>query len=312
MNVLVTSISAKVPMLKAVRRALDRTGEGGLLFGADLDRGCIGSFFVDRFWTSPRFDESAVGELIRYCRLHGITAVIPSRNGELPFFAAIREELRARGIHVMVSDKPCVDVCIDKLRFHHALFEGAFPVIPTYEQLSFTADRYVVKERYGAGGAGAGIALDADGAVRHAAGLAHPIFQPYIEGEEVSVDVYVDGRGRVKGVIPRRRIRVVNGESQLTRTFRDAALERMCAEMARRLGAYGHVLFQLIGDRHGNWHVLECNARFGGASTLSIAAGLDSFYWFLLESRGADLADVPFVRSDRELALIRHAEDRIQ
>lgn len=312
MNVLVMSIGGKVPMLKAVRQALDRTGEDSLLFGADLDRDCIGSFFVDRFWTSPPTAELDTEALIRYCRTHGITAIIPSRDGELPFFAAIRDELREAGILVMVSDKACVEVCIDKLQFAHKLFEDAFPVIPVYEDLSFEADRYVVKERFGAGGTGVGIALDAHEAIQHAKRLANPIFQPYVAGKEVSVDVYVDAGGKAKGVIARRRMRVVNGESQLTSTFRDRELERMCAEMAERLGAYGHVLFQLIRDGYGNWHVLECNARFGGASTLSVAAGLDSFDWFLRESRGQSLSAVPFERSERELTLIRHAEDRIQ
>lgn len=312
MNVLVTSISAKVPMLKTVKRALSKLDEGGRLFGADLDRHCIGSYFVDRFWNMPPIDRLTVEELVRFCRMNGIRAVIPSRDGELSFFSANREALREEDIHVMVSDKACVEVCIDKVRFASRLLENAFPVIPASERLDFEADRYVVKERYGAGGAGAGLALDAEEAVRHAGRLTHPVFQPYIEGTEVSVDVYVDARGRTKGVIPRRRIRVVNGESQLTSTFRDEELERMCAEMAERLGAYGHILFQLIQDGRGRWHVLECNTRFGGASTLSVAAGLDSFCWFLLECSGVDLAEVPFMRSDRELTLIRHAEDRIQ
>src|SRR5690606_24418263 len=174
----------------------------------------------------------------------------------------------------------------DKFRFAHKLFEDAFPAIPAYEDLSFDAERYVVKERFGAGGAHAGLGLDAEEAARHAKRLQHPIFQPYVAGTEASVAVYVDASGRAKGVVCRKRIRVVNGESQITATFRDADLERMWAEMAERLGAYGHVLFQLIRDEAGNWHVLECNARFGGASTLSVAAGLDSFGWFLRESRG--------------------------
>jgi len=311
MNVLVTSISAKVPMLKAVREALIRAGGGGLLFGADLDRECIGSFFVDQFWASPRIDELTVDELIEYCHSHGIGAVIPSRDGDLPYFAQWREKLRENGIHVMVSDKACVELCADKLQFANHLLECDFPAIPACEGMTFEAERYVVKERFGAGGAGIGIALEKEEAARHAERLRHPIFQPYIEGTEVSVDVYVDAKGRTKGVIPRRRIRVVNGESQWTATFRDAELERMCAEMAERLGAYGHVLFQLICDHNGQWHVLECNARFGGASTLSIAAGLDSFYWFLLESRGVALEEIPFRRSERELTLIRYPEDRI-
>jgi carbamoyl-phosphate synthase large subunit len=57
-------------------------------------------------------------------------------------------------------------------------------------------------------------------------------------------------------------------------------------------------------------HLLECNCRFGGASTLSIAAGLDSFYWFLRECLNEDLSDLPFLNYRRGLRQIRYAEDK--
>ena len=53
------------------------------------------------------------------------------------------------------------------------------------------------------------------------------------------------------------------------------------------------------------------DARFGGASTLSLAMGLDSFYWFIQESRGVPSEQLPFHRSENEKMLIRHAEDLI-
>jgi len=45
---------------------------------------------------------------------------------------------------------------------------------------------------------------------------------------------------------------------------------------------------------------------------LSLAYGLDSLYWFLLESQGESLRDYPFVRSGKDKRLIRYAEDRIE
>lgn len=53
------------------------------------------------------------------------------------------------------------------------------------------------------------------------------------------------------------------------------------------------------------------NARFGGASHLSIKAGLDSFYWFFLESSGHNIDVYPFIRNKEELKLIRYPEDLI-
>ena len=42
-----------------------------------------------------------------------------------------------------------------------------------------------------------------------------------------------------------------------------------------------HFVLQFIIDNKGKIHVLECNARYGGASSLSIKSGLKSFQWFL-------------------------------
>ena len=103
---------------------------------------------------------------------------------------------------------------------------------------------------------------------------------------------------------------VVNGESQVTTTFRDESLESLCAEMARGLQLRGHAMFQIIIDETSKPRVIECNCRFGGASTLGVEAGLDSFYWFLLESMGS-VSDQPVALADMPLRQIRYAADKV-
>src|SRR5690606_31781337 len=105
---------------------------------------------------------------------------------------------------------------------------------------------------------------------------------------------------------------VVHGESQVTATFRDSKLEMLCAAFAEKLGIYGHAVMQIMIDAAGEYHIIECNARLGGASRLSLEMGLDSIYWFLLESQGVDLDEYPFSRSAVEKRLIRYAEDVIR
>jgi carbamoyl-phosphate synthase large subunit len=73
----------------------------------------------------------------------------------------------------------------------------------------------------------------------------------------------------------------------------------------------GHAVIQVIKDNFNNYHIIECNARFGGASTLAIASGLDSFYWFILESMGENIDKYPFLRVENEIRQIRYKKDMI-
>ena len=162
-----------------------------------------------------------------------------------------------------------------------------------------------MKERYGAGSRNIGLRLTPEDALVHAAKLENPIFQPYVAGNEVSVDVYVDKKGKAKGAVGRWRQLVLDGESQVTTTLTDPGLQQLCSDLAGALHIYGHAVFQVIVTDSKKYQIIECNNRFGGASTLSLAAGLDSFYWFLLECSGQDIDDYPFFRSLQEKIQVR-------
>lgn len=312
MNLLVTSISKKVPLLQTIRQSLHENGLVNKLYGADAAANCIGAYFVDEFWCMPKFELLDIGHLINYCIANQIVYIIPSRDGELLYYTQHKPMLVSYGVAVMVSDVEAVKNCLDKQVFYLTLAKQGFPAIVTSPDIKdIDAQQFVVKERYGAGAAQMGIRLTKSDALHHAKLLESPLFQPFIEGIEYSVDLYVDAKGKTKGVIARTRDVVVGGESQITTTVRYPELEQMCAAAAETLGLYGHAVFQVIVDKLGKFHIIECNSRFGGASRLSVAAGLDSFYWFIIESTGQDLDQIPFVRSKEEMRMVRYAEDRI-
>jgi carbamoyl-phosphate synthase large subunit len=312
MNVLVTSISKKVPLLQAVRKAMAKLGGDNRLFGADLDPGCIGSYFVDAFWKMPRTSELSAEELIDYCRRNGIRAIIPTRDGELGCFAVMASRLRKEGISVMISGPKAVEACTDKLLFSRLLRNRGIPAISTSERIDeLQASVYVVKERFGAGARRIGLGLLREDAIRHAETLESPVYQPYINGREYSIDLYRGLDGQTKGAIARTRDRIVDGESQVTTTVSDPRLEDLGKQVADTLNLYGHAVLQVLVDDEGDHHVIECNCRVGGASRLAFESGLDSIYWFLLEASGHSIAPYPFIRSKCEKRLIRYAEDRI-
>ncbi|MEM7102973.1 MAG: NAD-dependent epimerase/dehydratase family protein [Bacteroidota bacterium] len=311
-TVLVTSISKKVPLLKAVRNATSKYGPEISVAGGDINDQCIGRYFVDKFWLMPRLSNLSIAELKAYCNANNIRSIIPTRDGELAFWAQSKEALAKSGISIMISTPETVDFCLDKLRFFQECSDKGFPAISTYNSIdNLDFDQFVVKERFGAGALSIGLNLDKESATNHAKTLESPIFQPFIKGTEISIDLYIDKNSAVKGCVPRIRQLIVNGESQVTTTYQNEKLEALCRSFASAFAFYGHIILQVMEDDSGNFHLIECNCRFGGASTTALAAGLDSFYWFLLEANDVDISEYAFIRPTKPITQIRFPEDII-
>lgn len=298
-NILITSISRKIVLAKAVHEAVTRILPHASLFGTDIHSGnsSLYSTLLDDFLISPPQTEITVEKFIGFCKNYNIGYVVPSRDGELAWFAQYRQDLNMQGIYVMISSRQAIDICNDKLRFYQCMGQ-MFPIIPTVSLNGvddFKDELLVIKERLGSGSQNTYCGIRYEAALEMSKQLQQPIFQPYIQGKEASIDMYVSKDGEIHGIIPRWREVIVGGESQITTTFRDKRLENLCIAMVKALSKafYGHILFQVIVNETG-YHVIECNPRFGGASACSIRAGLKSFDWFLQESIG-ERPD-PFVR----------------
>ncbi len=311
-NVFITSIAQKIPLINAVKNASRKAGNTGIVIGGDMNSECIGQYFVDQFYQMPSLNNLDVESFISYCKSNNIKAIIPTRDGDLKFFTNHKSILNENDISVMISGEAAIDICIDKLKFYQELQSMGYPVIQTAESINeIQSDKIVVKERYGAGSKKIGVGVSKVEAIDVQQNLSDPIFQPYIEGKEFSIDVYVDKTGKSKGAVVRSRDIIVDGESQISTTLKNTELEKLCIAMSEKIGLYGHSVWQVIVDQNGHYYIIECNSRFGGASTLSIESGLDSFFWFLLESSGTDISEYPFIRSTKEKRQIRYKSDMI-
>jgi len=306
-NVLITSISKKVPLIKSVVKSVSKINKSIKVFGGDSNNLCIGKYFVDEFRKMSKIDELPVEALIDFCKENKIGLIIPSRDGELEYFSSVKKQLQEEGISVNISDKENILSCLDKLKFSQLKGIHSIPASENIEDI--VGNRIVVKERYGAGSKSIGINLTKNDALRHAEKLLNPIFQPFIAGEEISIDAYITFEGHLKGLIMRRRDLVIDGESQVTTTFIDDILENKLKKIISKLNLRGPVVLQAIIDGNNTPHLIECNPRFGGASTLSVKAGLDSFYWAMLESNGVNVSNYPFLKLKSSLKQIRHATD---
>ena len=71
-SVLITSVSAKVPMVAAVSTALAKLTSNGRVFGADTNEACLGRHFVDGFWAMPCDDQLTVDDVVIWCHANDV------------------------------------------------------------------------------------------------------------------------------------------------------------------------------------------------------------------------------------------------
>ncbi|MBV9508235.1 MAG: ATP-grasp domain-containing protein [Acidobacteriia bacterium] len=303
---LVSSASRKAPLIAAVQRACRNFDPSLQVITGDLDPHALARYLGDDFWAMPPTSDEHLPAILAGCRERSIRFILPTRDGELAFWAHHAPAFADAGILVIVSCPAAVALCLDKLAFARFGRANGFPFIPASENPGEFGDGpLVVKERYGAGSRKIGLNLDRQTALDHARSLDHPIFQPFVEGCEISIDAWVDRRHRVNGIVLRRRDSVSNGESQITTTFRNTAIAGQASRVLAALRVRGPVVLQAIVTGGVEIRILECNPRFGGASTAGIAAGLDPFYWSLLEAEGAHVSPYPFDRISGEVRQVR-------
>jgi len=273
MNVLITSASRKVSLVKTFQQALVEEG-GGQVIAVDASPRSPALYFADKAYIVPSgLGEDFLKAVQDICKKHDIRLLFPTRDEELPFFAALRESFQEIGVIVMVPELEVVNTCQDKRLFIEFCLKRGFMVPKTYEKTE-NIDKFPVfiKERFGKGSKGAfrvESALELDNLLPR---LKDPIIQEYIEAPEYTVDLFADFSGQVLSAVPRERLFIFGGESFISKTCKNWGIIQEAMRLSQALGLIGHNTIQCF------WHegcvkFIEVNPRYGGAANLGFAAG---------------------------------------
>lgn len=310
-NILIPSAGNKVPFIKAVISARDKLNLESKVIAGDVSENVVSRYFAESFWKMPGLPGTDFSEILDGCLERDIKVVIPSRDQELTFWAKHKNSFAHNGVNVVVSDVDIVSTCLDKLAFSKFGLKHKMPVIPSYLQASdCDSAKLVVKEQFGSGSRKILVNCDLLEATEFARTLDRPIFQPFIEGTEISVDIYRSMKGTFTVASTRTRDLVVEGESKVTTVFIDKNTQSQFESLATQLGLAGPAVMQAKVTPNGLF-VIECNPRFGGASTAAISAGLPILEFSLGEAFGlsidksaSDIILLPLVQIRTEMDVV--------
>lgn len=318
MNVLITSISFKVQLAKAFKKA------GWTVYTHDCSN--INSELYSSFnhFISPRTDDLGYKDfLLKFCEKYKIDLLVPTRDDELKLFHQIKQILEFGGTKVLVSEQ------------HYNITNKQFMLMITKQNdimdipKTYSSDTLIehfqypifIKPIYGQGSKDL---FTINNQYEYSQWiLSHDkynyIIQEYLdplEWTEYSIDVLYNFESILIGGIPRKRQLIRNGESQITtiNLIQDLIqdLNKKLELLGEKFLLIGHNVIQVfINEKEKEIKMIEINPRFGGASNLAIQGGLDSpkilmmmFLEFSIENLRKQFKPI------QGLKMIRHTFDR--
>jgi carbamoyl-phosphate synthase large subunit len=308
-NVLLTSASRKVSLVRAFQSALARHG-GGHVIAVDTNPYAPALYAADKhFLVPPSAEHNFIEQILELCMREKVGLIVPTRDEELPLFAEMRERLEGCGLRVLVPGVGTVKLCQDKLSFIDFCRSRYFATPRTYAVDEWRSARFplFVKPRFGKSAKGARAVFSEMELSSIIDNSQDWVVQEFVQEPEYTVDVMVDFNGLVLALVPRLRQVVIGGESYVSRTASEPLLIRECARLAKELHLVGHNTIQCFWDGQQAKFV-EVNPRFGGGAALGIAAGMDSPE-MLLRLLDGEILPEKFAKFETDLVMMRYTDD---
>jgi len=280
MKILFTSVGRRVELMQVFRHAANELNVDLTIIGTDITNTAPALFFCDEVRIVCRINEPEyIPQLISICKKEKVDCLIPTIDTDLLLLAENKNKFEAVETKVLISTVDKVKICRDK-RFTADYFNklGLKSPLPVDSVGKYNSGYPAfIKPKDGSSSIDAYKVISENDLKAYAKRIRDYIIQPFINGQEYTIDIFCDYEGNPVFITPRKRIVVRSGEVLKTQICQD---KKIISEMKTLIADYkpcGPITVQLIRDDvTGDDYYIEINPRFGGGSPLSIKAGADS------------------------------------
>lgn len=283
MNILLTSVGRRVELLKAFRQSMYRSKIAGKIITADLKSSAPASFLADTAELVPRIDDPHyIDRLLDICDQHQIDLLIPLIDTELNLLSLHEQKFRDRGVTVLISSAAVNDICYgkDKTGLFFKTIGVRTPKIYQLEEVTDLDFPVIIKPNTGSASVGVYRIKNRTELNFFVNYVEDAIIQELIDGDEYTIDMLVDFKGKAISIVPRLRLEARAGESSKGTTVKNPALIAAAKHVVESLpGAIGCITVQCFLQPNGEIVFIEINPRFGGGYPLAYRAGADFPLW---------------------------------
>ena len=314
-NILISSAGKRVVLVQIFQRTLREMGIDAKVYATDKNSYLSPACHVaDECFNVPCCgDEYYMDELLRLCREKNIGVIIPTIDTELTVLAINRERLEEIGTQVAEPDLSIIRICRDKRLMAKFLpkigidvpkmldkYNPVFPMFAKPYDGSLSVNTHIIRNE-----------KELTKSIMDDPKL---IFMEYVdqdEYQEYTVDMYYGKDCRVKGIVPRERLKVRAGEISKGIARKNYLVDFLKERMDYIEGVRGCICIQLF-YRESDHDIkgIEINPRFGGGFPLSYYAKANYAEYIIREYLAGESIEYSDAWLDKTM-MLRYDEDII-
>lgn len=318
-NVFILSAGRRVELINLFKKTASKINDGSIILAGDASETAPALYFADKYVKLPRVTEKEyISSIIEISLKEKISLIVPTIDNELQVLSRNKDIIEQQtSAKVLISSPEVIDICSDKVKTQRYLEKHDFKMPKMYEENELSsAVNYplFIKPKSGSSSINTFKVNSEKELSLYRNLISDPIIQDYIEGEEYSVDVFLDFKGEVISIVPRLRIQTRSGEISKGKIIKDQDIIRDVKQLMKKLKPIGHITAQLMKTDRGIEYI-EINPRFGGGAPMSIQSGADSPQYLLDLLIGKELEYTEeyhenqlFLRFDQSICLNENME----
>lgn len=314
-NILISSAGQRVVLVQIFQRTLKELGINSKVYTSDMQPDLAPACYVaDECFKVPKCDdESYIDDLFKLCIAKDIGLIIPTIDPELMVFASNKKRFEDAGIYFVEPDLNYIRICRDK-RLTAEFFPKLGVSVPKMIDKYHPVFPMFAKPYDGSRSVNTHAIMNQDELSKEILEDSKLIFMEYIdkkEYKEFTVDMYYGKDGRVKGIVPRERLKVREGEINKGITRKNYIVDFLKERMGYSEGVRGCICVQLFYRESDNdIKGIEINPRFGGGFPLSYYAKANYVEYIIREYLMGETIDYSDAWLDRTM-MLRYDDDVI-
>ena len=280
-NVLILSAGRRVELIQCFQKAARKLNIKSNIVAADCSDTAPALYLSDKIVKLPRINEpNYISSIIGACNSENISLVVPTIDTDLLLLSENKKRIEEKTkTKVLISDQKVIEICRDKIKTQRFLENNKFGIPKMYSEEEIENDRVqyplFIKPKSGSSSFNAFKVNNKNELGIYRSIIDEPIVQDFIEGEEYTVDVFLDFQNSVITIVPRLRIATRSGEISKGKIVKDREIIEDIIRLMKILKPIGHITVQLMKTKKGIKYI-EINPRFGGGAPMSIQSGADS------------------------------------
>ncbi|MCM3693193.1 ATP-grasp domain-containing protein [Neobacillus niacini] len=319
-NILILSAGRRVELVQCFQNAAKKLKVKSNIVAGDCSDTAPALYFADKTCMLPRIgDPNYISSIIDICNKENISLVVPTIDTDLLLLAEnksfIEEQTKTK---VLISDSRVIQICRDKIGTQRFLEENSFkiPRMYTEEEVAIGNLNFplFIKPKSGSSSINTFKVNNINELKIYKEIVNEPIIQDFMEGQEFTVDVFLDFDSTIITIVPRLRLATRSGEISKGKIIRDQEIIEDVTRLMKVLKPIGHITVQLMKTQKGIEYI-EINPRFGGGAPMSIQSGADSCENIIRLLLGEKLQynlnyreNITFIRFDSSICLDENME----